>query len=63
MRFCGVCSADSRAKLGDVEAHLGACASSGRAGPPAEVLKLGDVGAVLFIHVDHFKYVNDNFGP
>jgi diguanylate cyclase (GGDEF)-like protein/PAS domain S-box-containing protein len=25
-------------------------------------LKLGDVGAVLFIDIDHFKYVNDNFG-
>jgi diguanylate cyclase (GGDEF)-like protein/PAS domain S-box-containing protein/excisionase family DNA binding protein len=25
-------------------------------------LKQGDVGAVLFIDIDHFKYINDNFG-
>ncbi len=22
----------------------------------------GDVGALLFLDIDHFKYVNDNFG-
>ena len=27
-----------------------------------QALAVGDVGAVLFIDVDHFKYVNDNFG-
>jgi len=25
-------------------------------------LKSGDLGAVLFLDIDHFKYVNDNFG-
>jgi diguanylate cyclase (GGDEF)-like protein/PAS domain S-box-containing protein/excisionase family DNA binding protein len=27
-----------------------------------QALASGDVGAVLFIDIDHFKYVNDNFG-
>ena len=27
-----------------------------------QALAAGDVGAVLFIDIDHFKYVNDNFG-
>jgi len=27
-----------------------------------QALGAGDVGAVLFIDIDHFKYVNDNFG-
>jgi diguanylate cyclase (GGDEF)-like protein/PAS domain S-box-containing protein len=27
-----------------------------------QALTQGDVGAVLFIDIDHFKYVNDNFG-
>jgi len=33
-----VCSADACGTLGDLEAHLGACASAGGAGPPAAVL-------------------------
>jgi len=27
-----------------------------------EALAAGDVGAVLFLDIDHFKYINDNFG-
>ena len=27
-----------------------------------QALLAGDVGAVLFVDIDHFKYVNDNFG-
>jgi diguanylate cyclase (GGDEF)-like protein/PAS domain S-box-containing protein/excisionase family DNA binding protein len=27
-----------------------------------QALQAGEVGAVLFIDIDHFKYVNDNFG-
>jgi diguanylate cyclase (GGDEF)-like protein/PAS domain S-box-containing protein len=27
-----------------------------------QALQAGDVGAVLFVDIDHFKYVNDNFG-
>ena len=27
-----------------------------------QALVAGDVGAVLFVDIDHFKYVNDNFG-